>query len=264
MVKAIGIDPGTGSWSFFGFENDKMFLDLRSPTVNYELVLKAVKKVINLVDSNTIVSGPSGYGIPLCKLADASLHNLYLLSLTQETNKIGLRKVLKELTPIAESVYLLPGVKHLPSVPTHRKYNRIDMGTADKVCATAWALAYYHSYENIAYDKINAIIVELGYGFNAFIGVERGKIVDGIGGSYSTLGFKSGGALDAEVAYLLKKISKKIVFSGGAAGKDQLQIEELEPNALKAYIEGILKDIGRIRGILPNCEVILVSGRFAS
>ncbi|MFX0093980.1 MAG: DUF1464 family protein, partial [Candidatus Hodarchaeota archaeon] len=34
--------------------------------------------------------------------------------------------------------------------------------------------------------------------------------------------------------------------------------------ALKAYIEGTLKDIGRIRGILPNCEVILVSGRFAS
>ncbi|MFX1252649.1 MAG: DUF1464 family protein [Promethearchaeota archaeon] len=264
MVKAIGIDPGTNSWSFFGFEGNKIFLDLCIPTDNPEGVQGAIKHVIKLVDTRTLVSGPSGYGIPLCRLADASAYDFYLLSLTHESNKIGLRRSLKELSCIGESVYLLPGVKHLPSVPTHRKYNRIDMGTADKVCAAAWALNYYSSRENITYDEVHAIISELGYGFNAFMGIENGKIVDGIGGSNSTMGFKSGGALDAEVAYLLGKVSKKIVFSGGVAQERQLKIEDLEYTRLMAYVEAILKDIARIQVSLRKCDVILISGRFTS
>ncbi|MFX1533765.1 MAG: DUF1464 family protein [Promethearchaeota archaeon] len=264
MVKAIGIDPGTHSWSFFGFKSNKIFLDLCIPTYNSERVQDAIKQTINLVDSNTLVSGPSGYGTPLCRLADASAHDFYLLSLTQESNKIGLRWSLRELSCVGESVYLLPGVKHLPSVPIHRKYNHIDMGTADKVCAAAWALNYYSSQKNITYEEVNAIIIELGYGFNAFMGIEQGKIVDGIGGSNSTLGFKSGGALDAEVAYLLGKISKKTVFSGGVAHENQSQIEDLEHTGLMAYVEAVLKDIARIRVSLRECDVILISGRFTS
>jgi predicted butyrate kinase (DUF1464 family) len=138
------------------------------------------------------------------------------------------------------------------------------MGTADKVCAAAWALNYYSSQENITYDEVNAIVIELGYGFNAFMGIEQGKIVDGIGGSNATLGFKSGGALDAEVAYLLGKISKKVVFSGGVADENQLKIEDLDDTRLMAYVEAILKDIARIRVSLQKCDVILISGRFTS
>jgi len=34
-------------------------------------------------------------------------------------------------------VYFTPGVVHLNTVPSYRKWNKFDMGTADKVCCVA-------------------------------------------------------------------------------------------------------------------------------
>ena len=52
----------------------------------------------------------------------------------------GLRSLARALAASGLPVVFTPGVVHLPTVPAYRKVNRIDMGTADKVCATALAV----------------------------------------------------------------------------------------------------------------------------
>ena len=61
------------------------------------------------------------------------------------------------------------------------------------------------------------MLVELGGAFTAALAVERGRIVDGLGGSSGPIRARACGALDAEAAYLIgAALSKQTVFSGGA------------------------------------------------
>ena len=58
----------------------------------------------------------------------------------------------------------LPGVIHLGTVPEHRKVNRVDLGTADKLCAAA--LGIHQESERMACspDEVSFILLELGGG----------------------------------------------------------------------------------------------------
>ena len=110
-----------------------------------------------------------------------------------------------------------PGVIHLPTVPAHRKVNRIDLGTADKVCAAAAAIEEQGRRLDIPYAETSFVLAELGGAFTAVLSVEGGRIVGGQGGSSGPLGYLACGALDGEVACLLGSVSKETVFSGGVA-----------------------------------------------
>jgi hypothetical protein len=78
-------------------------------------------------------------------------------------------------------VVFLPGVIHLPTVPAHRKTNRIDLGTADKLCVAALALALQPRPLN----TYRACVVELGSAFTACIVLSNGQIVDGLGTAFA-------------------------------------------------------------------------------
>src|SRR5439155_689004 len=111
---------------------------------------------------------------------------------------------------------LTPGVIHLTSVPEHRKVNRVDMGTADKVCVAALAIAAQVERSSRPLDKVSLVLLELGGAFTAAIAVAGGKIVDGAGGSAGPLGFRAAGALDGEVAYLAGAVPKAMLLQGFA------------------------------------------------
>src|SRR6202034_3899670 len=102
-----------------------------------------------------------------------------------------------------------PGVIHLPSVPRHRKYNRIDMGTADKVCAAACAIVDQSVRRAVNVDETAMILLELGGASPPALASDSGQIVDAIGGSSGPLGVRAAGALDGEVAYLLGPAIRK-------------------------------------------------------
>jgi len=145
-------------------------------------------------------------------------------------------------------VIMLPGVKHLPSVPEWRKYNKIDLGTADKVCSATFALAYLSEIKGKGFGDINFILAELGSNFNAFLAVKEGKIVDGIGGTLASSGFHCLGKIDGEIAAWMGEIKKETVYEGGVVSLGCSTLSSmLKSEILTSYfIEGIIKDVASL------------------
>ena len=156
-----------------------------------------------------------------------------------------------------------PGVIHLDTVPDHRKLNRVDMGTADKLCAVALGIHEECERRGCLPQEVSFILVELGGAFTAGLAVERGQVVDGMGGSSGPIGWRAAGALDGEVAFLAGQISKAALFQGGVSS-----VIEHEPGrssvALEAYVEGVAKMVRQLSCSAPSAGDVLLSGRKAT
>jgi len=170
---------------------------------------------------------------------------------------------------------LTPGVIHLTSVPEHRKINRVDMGTADKVCVAALAIAEQAERFTRPLDEVSLVLLELGGAFTAVIAVAGGKIVDGAGGSAGPLGFRAAGALDGEVAYLAGAVPKEMLFTGGAASVAGWDAAIVAPErfarpaaprervAWDGFIESAVKFATAIALSVPSPQEFVLSGRRA-
>ncbi len=133
----------------------------------------------------------------------------------------GMRTIVRALIAAGMPLVFGPGAIHLPTVPDHRKWNRVDVGTADKVASAALGIADQAERLGIGYEQTRFVLLELGGGFSAALAVDAGQIVDGLGGSAGPIGARACGALDAEAAYLIGgALSKRTVFSGGALDPD--------------------------------------------
>jgi predicted butyrate kinase (DUF1464 family) len=149
-----------------------------------------------------------------------------------------------------------PGAIHLPTIPAYRKWNRIDLGTADKVASAALCIADQARRLGVEFSETSFVMLELGGAFSAALAVDGGRIVDGLGGSAGPIGARACGALDAEVAYLLgTALSKRTVFSGGA-----LEPAPSEEGWL-ALEEGAAKAALALTVSAPAPREILITGR---
>jgi predicted butyrate kinase (DUF1464 family) len=140
-------------------------------------------------------------------------------------------------------------VVHLPTVPAHRKLNRIDLGTPDKLGVATLALAQ-RSVDLTAY---NACVVEMGSAFTACLVLHGGRLVDGLGGTAGPFGWGSGGAWDGESAYLLSPLSKRDLFAGGVTAAGPAE-------GRRRFVESLLQAVAGMRAVTPFDEVVL-SGR---
>ncbi len=168
-----------------------------------------------------------------------------------------------------------PSVVHLPTVPDHRKVNRIDMGTADKLCAVALGVWDQARRLGLPCAATSFVFVEIGGAFTAIIGVEAGAVVDGAGGTSGAPGFRAMGAMDGELAYLMRGFSKDFLASGGAAWvcgdpactPDDLVTAAAEGGraavALDALLEGVEKQVAAQMTVLEAPREILLSGRLS-
>jgi predicted butyrate kinase (DUF1464 family) len=158
-------------------------------------------------------------------------------------------------------------------VPEHRKANKIDMGTADKLCCLAVGIFDQARRYHIAYRETSFIFVEVGGAYTAVMAVRGGQVVDGLGGSSGAPGYYSLGAMDGELAYLLGQFPKSVLFSGGVANmtgqptlspEEALALSETDPaigRAWEALFEGVTKCVAAEMTVVPTVREILISGR---
>ena len=277
MPRVIGIDPGTVSIDVCGLDGGRVFLDESYPT---RQALADPARFVGLLESRApldLVAGPSGYGLPVRRARDLTERDLRLAFLAADGDSSGiggLRSLARAIAASELPVVFTPGVVHLPTVPAYRKVNRIDMGTADKVCATALAVRDYTKRHECEVTDSSLIHLELGGAFSAAIAVERGQIVDGLGGSSGPIGVNAPGALDGEVAYLLGKMTKQQLFEGGAAavaGEDGTSVDWLTTpstpqakTAWFAFMEGAVKAVATLLVSAPSAREVVISGRVAA
>ena len=264
MTRVVGIDPGTVSVDVCGLVDGRIYLDRSWPTPDALAQPQQFIELLTASGAPDLIAGPSGYGLPLIRAAEATDTDLRLafLAAPDEAGGIGgLRGLVRRLGAAGLPVIYTPGVIHLGTVPAHRKVNRVDLGTADKLCATVLAVRNYCERRSRSPGEASFILVELGGAFTAAIAVERGQVVDGVGGTSGSIGWRAAGALDGEVAFLAGSISKAALFQGGV---DSL-IARGEPElALRAYLEGVEKTVRLLHCSAPSADEVLLSGRHAS
>jgi predicted butyrate kinase (DUF1464 family) len=265
MPRVVGIDPGTVTIDVCGLADGQLYLDKSWPTPDILGDPTALIQLLTGSGAPDLIAGPSGYGLPLRQAREATEEDLRLAFLAppEESGGIGgLRGLARQLGGSGLPVVYTPGVVHLDTVPQHRKLNRVDMGTAEKLCAAALGIHLECERRGCSPDQASFILVELGGGFTAALGIERGQVVDGIGGTSGPLGWRAAGALDGEVAYLAGTISKAALFQGGV-GTFLDRNPHQTSLAMEAYLEGAIKAIKQLRCTAPSADTILLSGRKA-
>ena len=277
-MRVIGVDPGTKSFDVMGLEDGKIKLDLTFPS---EVVAEAPEEIVKAIEEfkAELIIGPSGYGVPLKHISELTERDRFEMTLVREEEMkeipvlIGLQKMVSEMAEKGMNVWFIPGVIHLPTVPEWRKYNRIDMGTADKMAITVLGIYDQAKRLGIDYDDVSFVLLEVGFGYNYAGAVTTGKIIDGIGGTiFPGPAYVNSGALDGEVAYLMYKVKKWHLFWGGAtviAANEILPPREFakrlneEPfsRAWEAMKDGFLKAVASELAVAGNAREIILSGR---
>ncbi len=270
-MKILGIDPGTVSFDLCLLDDDKITFEDSIPSSTVaERPEELAEKCLNLKPKAIIA--PSGYGLPNRHLSELTPEDMFELTLVREGEKVpvldGMKKFFSIVREGTSDILFLPGIIHLPTVPRWRKFNKIDMGTADKMCIGALSVETVSRKKGVDYSDVSHVVVELGGGYNSAITIEKGQIINGIGGTlFPGPGFANAGAMDGEIAYLIGGFDKALLFQGGAsylANKNGLSITDFTPEsypeAFNAFAEGVLFAVCSQQALMGSREVYL-SGR---
>ncbi len=289
MVRVLGIDPGTRSFDVCGLDDGNVYFERVIDTPRLVDGPEPMMQAVEEAGPFDLITGPSGYGVEVTYLRDVDnpgeFMRTILLLLRKDDYEASLArrdlgimvyaamiKLEIEMKRRGLPVCYIPGVIQLPTVPSYRKVNKIDMGTVDKACAAVLAVQDQAERFDVPYSETSFILVESGFGYNAVIGVESGRIVDGIGGTTGGMGFLTIGAMDAELAAIVGRWEKADIFTGGAvsvSGRGSLEeigdhwYEANSRMAWEAVLEGVEKGVASMMVSVTKPREILLSGRWA-
>jgi predicted butyrate kinase (DUF1464 family) len=278
VTRVAGVDPGTVSFDVCALEDGEVILERSFRTADVGADPQLLVTALADVGPFELVLGPAGYGLPLVPVAEVGERELALMLLLREDEPHGhvgvggMRSIVRSLMASGLPLVFGPGAIHLPTIPAYRKWNRIDLGTADKVASTALCIAEQAGRLGVGFAETSFVMLELGGAFSAALAVDGGRIVDGLGGSAGPIGARACGALDAEAAYLLgAALSKQTVFSGGAlegadlsAGLEALRRDPRHREGWLALEEGAAKAALALTASVPAPREILLTGRLAA
>ena len=253
MPRVAGCDPGTSSLDVLVLDDGIVADQVRFAPADLQADPELPARWLRDRGPLDLIAGPSGYGLPLVRAADCTDQDIDLMVLVRPDERgraagvTGFTDVVRTLRDSGLPVVFLPGVIHLPTVPAHRKVNRVDLGTADKLCVAALAARQADAF----------ILLEIGSAFTALVVVDRGQVVDGVGGTCGPPGLRSGGGWDGEAAYLLGLLAKADLFTGGTESVARLDPEN------RAFWEGLRKTVSGLRAVHSELPLI-VSGRGAA
>jgi predicted butyrate kinase (DUF1464 family) len=280
LTRVAGVDPGTVSFDLCVLDDGDVIFERSFSTEDVGADPVPLVETLTRYDPFDLVLGPAGYGLPLVaaeQVGQRELELMVLLRADEPGGRVGIggmRAIVRALIAAGFPLVFGPGAIHLPTIPEHRKWNRIDLGTADKVATAARCIADQSRRLGVDFAETSFVMLELGGAFSAALAVDGGRIVDGFGGSAGPIGARACGALDAEVAYLLGgALSKRTVFSGGAldphgdldlsSGLEALRRDSRHRDGWLALEEGAAKAALALTVSAPAPREILVAGRLA-
>ncbi len=182
---SLGMDYDGTAWRVAAWDEDRE-ADLRTFAGAAEL-WEFVEDLTALHPAAPLVL-PSGFGIPVTRVEEIMDRDIAEMTLRPERPMADpLGQFLAEARRRALRAFCIPAVKLLPSVPPHRKLNRVDLGTSDALCAAAWAI-HCLGATGRPLAACDFLLLHTRPTARSLLAVREGRIVDGIGASAGLLG----------------------------------------------------------------------------
>ncbi len=175
---SLGIDHDAGHWNVAAWD-EQAAADLRSLRTVGE-VWEVVDEMLAMHPATPIVL-PSGLGVPLTRAGDLMDQDIAEITLGLDGPAADdLGALLVEARRRALRAFCIPAVKLLPSVPIHRKVNRLDLGGAGALCAAVWIM---HSIAVPGSEPASCgwLLVHAARAGTCLLAIRAGRIVDGTG-----------------------------------------------------------------------------------
>jgi len=248
---SLGIDFDATAWRAAAWDEDRA-ADLHT-FGSMEEVWGYVDDLLSLHPATPVVL-PSGFGVPLTRVAEIMDQDIFEMTLErrwQRTDTLG--RFLAEARRRALRAFCIPAAKLLPSVPPHRKLNRVDLGTSDALCAAAWAI-HCLGAAGRSHNACDFVLLHTRPSTRSLLVIQAGQIVDGVGTTSGLLEPGQGELLNplASQPGHDRTTRRAAEASGCAAGYSQTTL-----------CEGLQKELFGLLGFHKLSQVILTGVRRA-